>query len=575
MRTALKQKEQSNWFSNWVVVRKLRESIDFSLPLEAWNNSKHVIYSILLASFFINILSLAFPMALLQVYDRIIPNVAMNTLVLLVAGVCVALLFEAILKMMRSYVSNWADGRFEHVTGCRAYKRLLNSSLQAFEDEGSAVHLKRLNSLSRLREFYSGQVLISIADMPYIVLLLLIIAYIGTWVVFIPIVMLVVFLTSAVMHSSTLEKVLHIRLEHDDRRMNFIIETLGNIHTVKSIAMEAQMLRRYERLQKMSSVYDYEVSENGSVSMVLGQTLSQLTIILVAICGAVLVVKGHLTMGGLAACTLLSGRCLQPVNTLVGVWTRLQTVKIATENIKEMLDFPQESTKGLPDVPTIAGNVELKNLSFRYTDESSYLFENVNVSIKQGEVVGIQGEGLTGKSTLAWLLTGLMPPTRGEVLLDGLNMHDFNLESVRKQIAYLPQKAVIFNGTIMENITVFEVKKYYQQAKVIAGVLGLADIIERLPEGYETMIGNQAIDALPRGVTQRIAIARALIYNPKIVIFDEANIAIDMQGDEAIRHALERIVGRCTLIIISYRPSMLKLANQVYLIEGKQLRLKQ
>lgn len=559
------------WFIQLAFIQKFIESIDFSLPLQAWNNSKQVIYSILLSSMFINILSLAFPMALLQVYDRIIPNVAYQTLVMLLIGVGIALLFEFILKMARSYVSGWADARFEHITGCNMLDKLLKSPLLQYEKEGSGVYLKKLSALNQLREFYSGQVVTAIADLPYIFLLVFLIYYIGSWVVLVPITTLIILLITTVYHASGLEFLLNSRMAHDDRRMNFIIESIGHIHTIKSVAMEAQMLRRYERLQKVSSVYDYEVSLNGAGTMVLGLSLAQITIILVAVCGSILVIHGKLTMGGLAACTLLSGRCLQPINMLVGVWTRLQSVKIATDDIKSLLALKPERAE-LPKIPVVKGKLELKNMCFQY-NKDTILFNDANLVVEANEAIGITGDGQCGKSTLAWLITNVIAPTSGKVIFDKYDTAKFDIESVRRKVAYLPQKRVLFNGTIMENLTMFQVDEFYQKAKTIAKLLGLAEVIEKLPEGYETMVANSTTEALPQGITQRIVLARPLLYNAPIVIFDEANLGIDMHGDDAIRKLLERIKGRCTLILISHRPSILKLADKQYSIKDKKLRL--
>ena len=558
-------------FIQLAFIRKFTDSIDFSLPLQAWNNSKQIIYGILLSSMLINILSLAFPMALLQVYDRIIPNVAYQTLIMLLIGVGIALLFEFILKIARSYISGWADARFEHITGCNMLDKLLKSPLLQYEKEGSGVYLKKLNALNKLREFYSGQVIMAIADLPYIFVLVFLIYYIGTWVVLVPITTLIILLITTVYHATGLEFLLNSRMAHDDRRMNFVIETIGSIHTIKSVAMEAQMLRRYERLQKVSSVYDYEVSLNGAGTSILGLSLAQITIILVAVFGSILVIHGKLTMGGLAACTLLSGRCLQPINMLVGVWTRLQSVKIATSDIKSLLTLKPERAE-LPKIPVVKGRLELKDLSFQYNNDK-VLFEHMNLTVEANEAIGISGEGQCGKSTLAWLIANVIPPTSGKIIFDKYDTAKFDIESVRRKVAYLPQKRVLFNGTIMENLTMFQVDEFYQKAKTIAELLGLAEVIEKLPQGYETLVATSTMEALPQGITQRIALARPLLYDAPIVIFDEANLGIDMHGDNAIRKLLERIKGRCTLILISHRPSILKLVDKQYQIEDKKIRL--
>ncbi|MCB1827931.1 MAG: hypothetical protein KDH94_05840, partial [Coxiellaceae bacterium] len=357
-------------------LHQLVDVADFALPLRAWNATGNVLLSILFASLLINILSLAFPLALLQIYDRIIPNVAINTLIVLATGVFIALLLEAVLKVTRNYVGAWADAKFEHIIGCQGFKRLMDASLMEIESEGAGVHVKRLNALNTLRDFYAGQAITSLIDLPFVIVLLALIAYIAGWLVFVPILMLSLFLYLAVKNSKKLKEILDARRDEDDRRMNYIIETLSNIHTVKSISMEAQMQRRYERLQRSSSVHDHNVSMESAKATGMGMSLSQLTLIAVVAFGSLLVMKGHLTIGGLAACTLLSGRCLQPINTVVGLWTRMQSIKIAREDLDKLLSMPIEDKATLPNMPTLKGEIELRNVSFQYPGSDAPLFEN-------------------------------------------------------------------------------------------------------------------------------------------------------------------------------------------------------
>lgn len=538
--------------------------VDYSLPFKAWNSTSHVLVSILLASFVVNLVSLAFPLALLQIYDRIIPNNAMSTLVLLAVIVGVALVFEAGFRIARSYVGGWADSKFEHMMGCHAFNSLVESRLDVFEREGAGIHLKRMNALSMLREYYAGQALIAAADVPFILLILVIIYFIAQWIVLIPIAIVIGYILLTFKEASKLQKVLKDRHDHDERRYNFIIETLSHIHTVKSVTMEAQMQRRYERLQKVTAVHDYELSLKGSTSAVAGLSVSQLMVICIVAVGSTMVVNGALTIGGLAACTILSGRCLQPINTIVGLWTRLQSIKLANEELKEVLSMPRECPTSLPSMPKVQGDIKIEKMGYRYSQESEWIFKDFNLHIPAKRTIAITGHGAGGKSTLAWLLMALFPPEEGRILLDNQDMRAFNLSSVRKQIGYLPQKAVIFKGTILENLTLFEPERYFEHAKNICRILGIADVIERLPLGYDTVIGDQAIDTLSRGVNQRIAIARAFVHDPRIVIFDEANTAMDQHSDKILIKALKEIKGKRTMILISHRPSIVSIADEAY-----------
>lgn len=573
MKLLKQMKQRMDRLFSVTAIRKMLAASDLALPFEAWNSTRNVLVSIIAASFIINLVSLAFPMALLQVYDRIIPNVSLNTLVLLVIGVTVALIIEAVMKVARTYVSSWADAKFEHITGCRAFSSLIRSSLLNFEEDGSGIHLKRINALNNLRDFYSGKAVVSLVDLPFLFILLFLVGYIAGWLVIIPTIMILIFIVSTVVQSRDLQPVMQERAQHDDRRFNFIIETLNNIHTVKSLTMEAQMMRRYERLQKTASLNDYALSSKSSDSMALGMTMSQLTLVLVVSVGSLLVIFGQLTVGGLAACTLLSGRCLQPVNTMVQLWTRLKSINLARADIDKVLNMPQESTDQAPAIKKLEGAIELKNLCFRYGDDLPLVINNLNFKIAAKEAIGITGQGLSGKSTLMWLIQGILQPTAGTVLFDGMDISRFDVHSVRQQVAYLPQKCVLFSGTMMENLTMFRGDEYYERAREAVEQVGLSHIIDDLPNGYDTKLANATTEILSRGINQRIAIARALVQDAPIVIFDEANTAVDIHGDAIIRKMLESLVGKCTLIIVSHRPSILNVAQKKYVLNNGRLEL--
>ncbi|MRG73557.1 ATP-binding cassette domain-containing protein [Alphaproteobacteria bacterium HT1-32] len=517
------------------------------------------------ASITINILALALPLALLQVYDRILPNEAESTLLLLMLGIGAAVVLEGFLKLGRTYISGWAGAKFEHLAGVSAVERLLMTNLADFEQEGSGVHLERLGSLNTLKDFYSGQAFLTIWDVPFAILFLGLIAYLAGWLVAVPVVVLVVFVLFAVFFGKRLKKAVQERMTADDRRYNFIIEVLAGIHTVKSMAMESQMLRRYERLQESCAVADGAVAMDSTNSQSLGTVFSQLTTVAVVCGGALLVIDNQLTIGGLAACTMLAGRAMQPLQRAVGIYTRFQTILIARERLKDLWKLQPEVKAGMPKIGHIDGALELRDVEFRFgKDDEKPVLEGVNVRLKAGEAMGIAGDNGSGKTTLLWLMMGALRPTEGEVYVDGQDLRGFDPHSYRSQIAYLPQLGELFQGTIMDNITMFRGEEYEEAATATAELLGLDDVVSQLPMGYETRVGDGASDALPRGIKQRIAIARALVDQPRIVLFDEANTAIDGSGDNILREMLEKLKGHATMVLVTHRPSMLKLCDQVF-----------
>ncbi len=538
-------------------------------PLSAVRGS---LMDLFLSSFTLNVLGLALPLALLQVYDRILPNEAESTLVLLMLGITGAVLLEGFLRLGRTYISGWAGAKFEHLAGVSAVERLLLTNLADFEREGSGVHLERLGSLNTLKDFYSGQAFLTLADIPFAVLFLGLIGYLAGALVFIPVTIFILFIVFAVFFGSRLKKAVGERMTADDRRYNFIIEVLSGIHTVKSMAMESQMLRRYERLQESCAVADGAVAMDSANAQSLGSIFSQLTTVAVVCGGALYVIEGHLTIGGLAACTMLAGRAMQPLQRGVGIYTRFQTILIARARLRELWKLKPESVAGMPRLGHVDGSLEMRDVAFRFNaDDEKPVLENINVKLRAGEAMGVAGDNGSGKTTLLWLMMGALRPSEGDVLVDGENLREFDPHSYRSQIAYLPQLGELFQGTIMENITMFRGEEYEEAATATAELLGLDEVVSQLPMGYETRVGDGASDALPRGIKQRIAIARALVDQPRIVLFDEANTAIDGAGDNILREMLEKLKGHATMVLVTHRPSMLKLCDQVFDLKGGHL----
>ncbi len=524
-----------------------------------------------LASVFVNVLSLAMPLMLLQVYDRILPNMAESTLVLLVIGVGTALVLEALLRIGRSFVASWMGARFEYMVGCRAVERLMRTGITEFEQEGPGAHLERLGSLGVLKEYYSGQEYMTFWDLPFAVLFLGVIAYLAGALVFVPIVLTVAFAAAAWIVGRQLRKALGKRMVADDRRFNFIIEVLGGIHTVKALAMENQMFRRYERLQESCAEADFQVAAGSAGAASIGVVFSQLALFAVVGFGSTLVIDGMLTIGGLAACTMLAGRAMQPLQRAVGIWTRFQTISLARERLNKVFALKAESPMGLPQIPPIRGAVELRKVRFGYGDELPDIFHGIDLKVAAGEAVGIVGGNASGKTTLLYLMMGGLQPSAGKVLIDDLDLAEYDPVSVRSQIAYLPQHGTLFNGTILENITMFRPDRA-EAALDMARFLGLDAVVAHMPKGYETEVATGAAESLPRGIKQRIAIARALVDKPRVILFDEANTSMDGAGDANIRAILERLKGRVTLVLVSHRPSVLRLVDRLYEIHDGVLR---
>jgi ATP-binding cassette subfamily C protein LapB len=524
---------------------------------------KNSLFDLAISSMFLNILGLALPMALLQVYDRILPNKSIGTMLLLMGGVMGALLLESTLNFCRSFITGWVGAKFEHKAGCTALSHLVLAGIDDFEKAGSGDHLERMGSLATVREFYAGQAMLTLLDLPFALIYLGLVAMMGGYLVFVPIVILGLFAATAIHVGKELRGSLQKRMVADDRRFNFIIEVLKGIHSVKAFAMEAQMVRRYERLQEACAEGAYQVAQHSSTAMGISSFFAQATTICVAMVGAIVVLDGDMTTGGLAACSMLAGRAMSPLQKALGVWTRFQSFMLARHRLTELFKLRPEARPGLPRLGQIKGALQLDNVGFRYGEKLPWVISDANVAIEEGECIVISAGNGVGKTTMLNLIQGALRPTIGRLLVDGQPATDFEPQSLREQVAYLPQMGELFQGTILQNITMFR-KEFDDVAVETAGLLGLDEVVATMALGFDTPVGDGAYDSLPRGIKQRIAIARALVNNPRAVLFDEANTAMDTTGDNFLRVWLERAKGKRTLVLVTSRPSLAKMADRVF-----------
>lgn len=538
---------------------------------------KPYLAELLLISLIINILSLVLPLVLLQIYDRVLRFSAVSTLEWLLVGVFVAMLLESALRFGRSYISGWIGARFEHLASCGAMEHLLTTPLAHFEQNAPGLHLEQLNAIQTLKEFYSGQAALVVLELPFVVLFLVLIYHLGGILVWVPISLLVLFLLFAWYFQVRIYQMVKESGETEDKRTDFIIETLNGVHSVKALSLEAMMARRYERLLTESAIKAREIGLHGADSQNIGLFFSQLASIAMVSFGGILVINQQLTVGGLVACSMLAGRSLQPMQMAVGIWARFQSIRIARERLTMLFEQGAEPARSLtqnsPQQPTDAGATEWPaRVALRavcFTANNRPILNGITLDVTPGETVGIIGANGSGKTLLMELIMGTVTPTAGEIWVDGVSP----VLQRPTRMAYLPQEGILFRGTILENLHTFREENSHV-AMLSARHLGLEEFILSMPKGYETQVDEGANEMMPRGIKQRIVIARALATAPRLLLFDEANMAIDGNGDEYLRTVFQGLRGKATLIFISHRPSLLRLADRVFeLREGRLLPL--
>jgi ATP-binding cassette subfamily C protein LapB len=530
--------------------------------------------AVILGSVVINVLALGLPLVILQIYDRILPNRATDTLAMLLIGLVVVLLLDVSMKLARAYVVAWTAARYQYEIGVAAAERLLRAPSTVVEKQPPSVHLDRLNAIDALRDFYGGQSRLLLLDLPFVLLFMLLIGLVGGRLVLVPIAVFLVFAAVTLMYGRHARAAMDERSRVDDRKHDFVVEALAGIQTVKGLAMEPQIMRRYERLQKAGAETTYRSIVLTNAAQNLGGLFANLTMVAVVAVGAISVIGGDLTIGALACSTLLSGRTVQPLLKALGLWTQLQGLSVARRRIGELLALPLPRTASAEPVANCRGSVTVRDASFARVPGEPVVLRNVTLDIGAGDIVGIRGADGSGKSTLARMIAGQSAPTSGTVAMDGCDIYGPQAEALRRWISYVPDDYAIFNGTILQNLTMFRAGDVIDAARDAARLIGLEEDIHRLPAGYDTALSAGIAEEMPAGMMQRIAIARALARPSKLLVFDEANRHLDDRGERLLREALDVLRGEKTIVLITLRPSLLKLADRVYEVtDGRVLRV--
>lgn len=526
-------------------------------------------WDMILSTVVLNFLSLAIPILVLQLYDRIIPNQSYGTLSLLGIAVGLVLILEASLRFSRGYVLSWLGMHFEHGAAVGAFQHLVNATLNDLNKRGIGEHVENIESATVLKEFLAGQGFLILLDLPFVLLFLGIIAYFSVEIALTAVVILGGFIFLAWIVGHLLRRHLENQLDVNDRRYNFIVEILTNHHTVKAFGMEDLLLRRYERIHNHCSNVNYKVYLYAAEARDLASMFSYIMFVGIVAVAALQVIHEATTIGVMAASVVLTNRAMQPIQAAMGVWTRFQYFAIAKKRIEEHFNLTLEPPLAHGIAKPIQGKITLNGVAFQYADDKPAILKDINLTVQPGSAVTIHGRNGVGKTTLMWVLMGNLHPTAGGIFIDDEPIGSYHYRDLRRQMAYIPPKGILFQGTILENMTMYRGAAYVDDALGLSRQLGLDEWIRRLPLGYETKVGDQLFLLLPDGIHQRICLVRALVNRPKILILDEANTSLDENGDRLLRQVIQSLHGQVTVIFVTHRPSIQQLADASYeLVEG-------
>ncbi len=510
------------------------------------------------ASFAINLLGLALPLVMLQIFDRVVPNQAIETLLVLVIGLMVAILLDLVLKICRIVIATHVGEAFEQSLTSQIATHLFGAQPHARDTLRASDKFEATAAVAQLRDAHCGEARLAMIDLPFAVTFVLAVAMVGGPLVLVLLASCVILIIASIIFRRAQKEIHYSRKSIDGRRYAFFAEFLSKVRSVKANRMETPMLRRYELLQGQSVAASRRLITVNGVSQGFNAAMSQATLGAVALTGGAMVITGSLGVAELAACTLLSGRAIQPMFRLSGLWIQGESALSAEQRCREVLDLPQcEHARAAP----LRGFVEFRDVSVKLAKQDSPLFEDVSFTCRPGGCVAITGDDGAGKTTLLRLVLGEQMPTRGAVTVDGVQAAAQLSARGTGGVAYLDQAPTIFESSILQNLTLSNDPERRNRALMVADMLGLNDAVNRLPQGYETLIGGKGATPLPDGILQLISVTRALAMQPKIILFNEANTAMDAKTDQIVLQALKDLRGRASLILVSRRPSYAAIAD--------------
>lgn len=525
---------------------------------------------VMAGSMVINIFALAMPLFVLNVYDRVVPNHATETLWVLAVGTFLVLGFDLALRLMRTAFVDLATSRADVKLSSTLMSQVLGLRMEA-SPASTGSFASTLQSFESVRAFIGSATVVGLVDLPFVLMFTVIIALIGPALV-IPVLVGIAFvLLYALSAQGKLQELSEAAQEASGRRNATLVESISQLEALKAFRGESRIQGVWERATAFLSRANAQQRQVGSSVTSVAQWAQHSVAVVIIIIGVYLIVDGDLTQGGLIAAYMLSSRAMAPVSQAAALLSQYHQASTALDALNEMMALPVERSEGksLIDCSIVRGDLALEHASFRYPDEQRDALRDVSLSIKAGEKVAILGRVGCGKTTLHKLLLGLYEPTAGGVRLDGVDIRQFEPAQLRRHFGYVPQDVMLFEGTLRDNVIAGAGNDRIDDQSLLRAIRlsGLSPLVDSHPSGLDLQVGERG-RRLSGGQRQQVAIARALIHDPPIFLFDEPSSAMDHSAEETLKgHLTEAIVGK-TMIIITHKTSLMPLVDRVVVLDG-------
>lgn len=554
---------------SWQFVKK-KYNLDWFFMIIS--HYKKYFYEVLLAAFFLQLMGIAMPLLTQVVIDKVIGNNGISTLTVLGCSMVFFFFMQALLSGLRTYLLNHTTNKLDAILGTRLFRHLISLPLPYYENRRVGDTLMRVGALNSIREFLTGQALMTILDVFFSVVFIAIMLYYSVPLTLLALLVVPLYVAQNIWAMPIIKRNIEAVWRTGAANNAFLVEAVTGIHTVKALAIEPQFNHRWENLVSRNIRTNFQSS---TFQMVIGAgsgMIQQVASLGILWYGGHLVMQGHFTLGQLIAFQMIAGQALSPMTKILSMWPTVQQVGLSLERIGDILNNKMEPVllQAGEKRDEVKGEIVLEDVSFRYRLDMPLVLKNINLHINAGEKIGIVGRSGSGKSTLTSLIQKLYVPETGKVLLDGLDISQADFSWMRNCVGVVMQENYLFNSSVRDNIAVSRPTASMEEVIQAARMAGAHDFILELDEGYDTKVGERG-SSLSGGQRQRIAIARTLLGNPPVIIFDEATSALDYESERVIMSNLDAIAKNRTMLMIAHRLTTVEQCDRIVVVEQGEI----
>jgi len=550
----------------------LSRRFDITWFIGAVYKYRHVLARVLIASFFLQLFALISPLFFQVVIDKVLVHRSFSTLDVLVIGLVTISVFETILGILRTYVFAHTTNRIDVELGARLFRHLLALPTAYFQARRVGDSVARVRELENIRNFLTSSALTLVIDLLFTFVFLAVMYVYSPLLTFVVLASFPLYIGISALATPLFRRRLDEKFERGAENQAFLVESVNGVETLKSMAVEPHMQRRWEEQLAGYVTASFRVLSLGNTASQLVQLVNKLVTAGVLYFGAKLVIGGNLSVGELVAFNILAGRVSAPVLRLAQIWQDFHQARLSVARLGDILNTTAEPIykPGQTVLPLLRGDVTFEHVTFRYRIDGPEILHDINLRVPVGQIVGIVGPSGSGKSTLAKLIQRLYVPESGRVLVDGFDLSAVDPSWLRRQVGVVLQESVLFNCSVRDNIALAHPSLPIEQIIAVAQMAGAHEFILELPNGYDTIVGERGA-SLSGGQRQRIAIARALVTDPRILIFDEATSALDYESERIIQQNMPQFSCDRTVFIIAHRLSTVRRSDRIITIDRGRL----